>query len=436
MQGAVGLGLTAGMGTSHQITNETGKTYAGTSVDAANVSIDAGKDLNLSGSRVRGKHVVLDVEGDINATSKQDERNYNSSGGGWDASAGVAIQNRTLVAPVGSAGFNFNTEHDNSRLTNDGAAGVVASDGLTGHVKGDANLTGATIADLSGKGNLKVDGAVNAQNLKDYRDKDGGSGGLNVGISSTTLAPTVGVAFGRVAGEDYQAEQRATIDVGQTKDPARLQVGGGVKGTLNQDAAQATVVQRNKHWAGGGSEFSVAGKSLKKKNQVRPVETPTPDVVDGPPSRPTTPPASPQPIRATVEVSSPPPVSVATVEVVPRPKVETAQPLPPRPVAAQVVPVTPPKVEVAKVEVVPRPKVETAQPLPPRPVVAEKVTTPAVQPQLAKVETVQPVKPETTKPLPKPLPGGEGDESAAAGCGDRPAAAAGQATEGDPRPRG
>ncbi|CFP42874.1 adhesin [Bordetella pertussis] len=404
VQGAVGLGLTAGMGTSHQITNETGKTYAGTSVDAANVSIDAGKDLNLSGSRVRGKHVVLDVEGDINATSKQDERNYNSSGGGWDASAGVAIQNRTLVAPVGSAGFNFNTEHDNSRLTNDGAAGVVASDGLTGHVKGDANLTGATIADLSGKGNLKVDGAVNAQNLKDYRDKDGGSGGLNVGISSTTLAPTVGVAFGRVAGEDYQAEQRATIDVGQTKDPARLQVGGGVKGTLNQDAAQATVVQRNKHWAGGGSEFSVAGKSLKKKNQVRPVETPTPDVVDGPPSRPTTPPASPQPIRATVEVSSPPPVSVATVEVVPRPKVETAQPLPPRPVAAQVVPVTPPKVEVAKVEVVPRPKVETAQPLPPRPVVAEKVTTPAVQPQLAKVETVQPVKPETTKPLPKPLP--------------------------------
>lgn len=131
----------------------------------------------------------------------------------------MAIQNRTLVAPVGSAGFNFNTEHDNSRLTNDGAAGVVASDGLTGHVKGDANLTGATIADLSGKGNLKVDGAVNAQNLKDYRDKDGGSGGLNVGISSTTLAPTVGVAFGRVAGEDYQAEQRATIDVGQTKDP-------------------------------------------------------------------------------------------------------------------------------------------------------------------------------------------------------------------------
>ena len=77
-----------------------------------NVSIDAGKDLNLSGSRVRGKHVVLDVEGDINATSKQDERNYNSSGGGWDVSAGVAIQNRTLVAPVGSAGFNFNTEHD------------------------------------------------------------------------------------------------------------------------------------------------------------------------------------------------------------------------------------------------------------------------------------------------------------------------------------
>ncbi|KCV54748.1 filamentous hemagglutinin/adhesin [Bordetella bronchiseptica] len=404
VQGAVGLGLTAGMGTSHQITNETGKTYAGTSVDAANVSIDAGKDLNLSGSRVRGKHVVLGVEGDINATSKQDERNYNSSGGGWDASAGVAIQNRTLVAPVGSAGFNFNTEHDNSRLTNDGAAGVVASDGLTGHVKGDANLTGATIADLSGKGNLKVDGAVNAQNLKDYRDKDGGSGGLNVGISSTTLAPTVGVAFGRVAGEDYQAEQRATIDVGQTKDPARLQVGGGVKGTLNQDAAQATVVQRNKHWAGGGSEFSVAGKSLKKKNQVRPVETPTPDAVDGPPSRPTTPPASPQPIRATVEVSSPPPVSVATVEVVPRPKVETAQPLPPRPVAAQVVPVAPAKVEVAKVEVVQRPKVETAQPLPPRPVVAEKVTTPAVQPQLAKVETVQPVKPETAKPLPKPLP--------------------------------
>ena len=53
VQGAVGLGLTAGMGTSHQITNETGKTYAGTSVDAANVSIDAGKDLNLSGSRVR-----------------------------------------------------------------------------------------------------------------------------------------------------------------------------------------------------------------------------------------------------------------------------------------------------------------------------------------------------------------------------------------------
>ena len=74
-----------------------------------------------------------------------------------------------------------------------------------------------------------------------------------------------------MAGEDYQAEQRATIDVGQAKDPSRLQVGGGVKGTLNQDAAKATVVQRNKHWAGGGSEFSVAGKSLKKKNQVRPV---------------------------------------------------------------------------------------------------------------------------------------------------------------------
>ncbi|KCV25026.1 hypothetical protein L489_3314 [Bordetella bronchiseptica 00-P-2730] len=95
---------------------------------------------------------------------------------------------------------------------------------------------------------------------------------------------------------------------------------------------------------------------------------------------------------------------MASVEVVPRPKVETAQPLPPRPVAAQTVPVTSPKVDVAKVEVVQRPKVETAQPLPPRPVVAEKVTTPAVQPQLAKAETVPPVKPETAKPLPKPLP--------------------------------
>ncbi|AOB26674.1 hemagglutinin repeat-containing protein [Bordetella bronchiseptica] len=405
MQTAVGLGLTAGVGTSHQITNETGKTYAGTSLDAANVSIEAGKDLNLSGSRVRGTRVALGVEGDINATGKQDERNYNSSGGGWDASAGVAIQNRTLVAPVGSAGFNFNTEHDNSRLTNDGATGVVATDGLTGHVLGDANVIGATIADLSGQGNLKVDGAVNAQNLKDYRDKDGGSGGLNVGISSTTLAPTVGVSFGRVAGEDYQAEQRATIDVGQTKNPSRLQVGGGITGALNQDAAKATVVQRDKHWAGGGSEFSVQGKSLKKPNRVRPATpTPRPDAVDGPPSGPATPPASPQPIRAKVEVSSPPPASVASVEVVPRPKVETAQPLPPRPVAAQTVPVTSPKVDVAKVDVVPRPKVETAQPLPPRPVVAEKVTTPALQPQLAKAETVPPVKPETAKPLPKPLP--------------------------------
>ncbi|KDB92102.1 flagellar L-ring protein FlgH, partial [Bordetella bronchiseptica D993] len=131
----------------HQITNETGKTYAGTSVDAANVSIDAGKDLNLSGSRVRGKHVVLDVEGDINATSKQDERNYNSSGGGWDATLGVAAAPRFMDGII------------NDKLDTDISGGNTANG--TGKSSANNTFTGTittTVIGVLPNGNLQIAG--------------------------------------------------------------------------------------------------------------------------------------------------------------------------------------------------------------------------------------------------------------------------------------
>lgn len=272
VQAAAGVGVTAGLSGSHMVRHGAGQTYEGSALRGTRLHIQA-RDLNLDASMAQATRMDLQVARDLKAISRQDEQRFDQTGGNWEVSLGAAIQNRTLVAPVGTIGAGVRHEHDYQALTQNGQAGLLASQGLHATVGRDARLRGALIADASNQGNLDIAGRIHAETVHDYRDKDGYEVGASVGISSTTLNPTFSLTLGRPAVEQYRAVRQATIAMGGAPGTPRYTARGGVSGRLNTDAGQAVVVQRAERWASARTEFSFGPPSRRDKADSSPPGT-------------------------------------------------------------------------------------------------------------------------------------------------------------------
>ncbi|QIX99356.1 filamentous hemagglutinin N-terminal domain-containing protein [Bordetella bronchiseptica] len=264
MQAAAGVGVTAGLSGSHMVRHGAGQTHEGSALRATQLRMQA-RDLNLDASMAQATRIDLQVARDLNAISRQDDQRFAQTGGNWEVSLGAAIQNRTLVAPVGTIGGGVQHEHDNWVLTQNGQAGLLAARGLRATVGRDARLRGALVADASNQGGMDVAGRIHAEALHDYRDKDGYETGASVGISSTTLNPTLSLTLARPAVEQYRAVRQATIAMGTAPGAPRYTARAGVAGQLNTDSGQAVVVQRAERWASARTEFSFDQPSRRDK---------------------------------------------------------------------------------------------------------------------------------------------------------------------------
>ncbi|AMS17599.1 hypothetical protein A3218_26095 [Pseudomonas chlororaphis] len=259
-----GIGVSVGYSGSLDETKATGVAYQNAQVLGDKVVIKAKKDLELTGAKVTGNDVGLDIAGNTRVTSVQDTSDMKHTVGNWGGSAGVALTTTSIVAPTGGANGGGGKDTDHGALTAE-QSGITAKNTLNANIGGDLNLKGAHLISQSGQGELNVAGKIKAEQLQDSRNKDGGSGGGGGGLSKTGLA-SVSLNVTRVDQVHYDATQNATI--------AGLQIksGQGVEGPLNRDADKTLNVTRDKHIAGNDVSITagiadVKGMAAKAKTK-------------------------------------------------------------------------------------------------------------------------------------------------------------------------
>ncbi|MEN0108047.1 MAG: hemagglutinin repeat-containing protein, partial [Pseudomonas sp.] len=274
-----GVGASVGADGSHDRTEESSTSYTNGLISGANVTIKAKGDHLMEGANIDAGHLDYAIGGTQTITSKQDNYNMEHERGSWSVGAGVAISTLGIV-PTGSASASGGKDYDKSDLT--AVQSGIQAGSMNLHVGGNQNLTGAHIINTSGQGSYRVDGTLTVADLADSRDKDGGYGGGGGGISKSGV-PSVVVEAGRVDQVKYEATQHSTIQIGTGK-PAEgapqseggISVGGGIVGTLNQDAGKMTEVTRDDKVAGTDIKIELALPAMKKKKNKTAAEVDIP----------------------------------------------------------------------------------------------------------------------------------------------------------------
>lgn len=256
-QASCGTGVNVSVAGSSTLDQSERLTQLHSRLQAGQVQLVAGQDLNLLGAQADAAgQLFAQVGGNLNLITRRDTQRSKTEGGDWNASLGVAANTRTLGTPTASLGATVRLEHDNAAIASQ-ASGLQAAR-LQLAVRGDARLRGGLIT-ASGTGStVAIQGRTTVSDLQDWRDHDGGYFGASIGISATTSMPSGSVSGGRIAGERYAATRRATIDVGQTRGQGRVQTRGGVSGTLNQAAGQALRVETDRQWAQNDISFTLS----------------------------------------------------------------------------------------------------------------------------------------------------------------------------------
>lgn len=178
--GTKGWGVSASMSNAHGDANSDAVMQNNTHVTAANnVTIVSGGDTNVIGSDVSGKHVSVDVGGNLNIASVQDttvsEAHQSSSGGGFSISQGG-----------GSA--SFSSQHGDAHGNYAGVkeqAGIQAGDGgFEVNVKGNTDLKGAIIASTADPSkNTLTTGTLTYSDIQNHSDYSASSSGFSAGTS-------------------------------------------------------------------------------------------------------------------------------------------------------------------------------------------------------------------------------------------------------------
>ncbi|MCJ9713733.1 hypothetical protein LWS69_32270, partial [Bordetella hinzii] len=217
------------------------------------------------------RNADIDVGGKLRIQTVQDIHRSSTTGGNWNLSLGAAVNNRTIGTLTGNIGATVRHEHDHSALAAQ-IAGIDAGGRLGMTVKGDATLIGGALTARGPGSLLDIQGRLDAREVKDYRDHDGGYSGGSVGISASTSLTSGSISGGRIAGEQLASTVHGTIDIGQRTGRGQLQAGGGVSGTLNQDAGKVRSVEQDRKWAQSDisitlSKLDLGGKKAKQQRE-------------------------------------------------------------------------------------------------------------------------------------------------------------------------
>ncbi|KVO99010.1 hypothetical protein WJ82_24710 [Burkholderia ubonensis] len=220
-------------------------THQSSVITGDQVTVQSKGDSALSGARVDGRQVKLEVGEALKVESAQDRHQQTHESGRWGATAGAAIgilADTPYVAPVFSVQGGYGKDYDNGQQIAQ-RSGVRATERLDATVGRDLQLTAAALASGTGAGQVKVAGKTVAQTLEDTRDKDGGSGGGSAGFGKDGLV-NVTLDGGRVSQMHYRATQASGVDV---KD---FESAGGVAGALQRDSGSLTQVTRDERIVG------------------------------------------------------------------------------------------------------------------------------------------------------------------------------------------
>ncbi|RZT42932.1 two-partner secretion domain-containing protein [Cupriavidus agavae] len=223
-----------------------------TTLDANKVNMRSGGDTTLAGANVNAKDVSVKTGGKLNIESVQDTVDYNRKKANAGLSAGAAVgviqaTGTVYVIPTFSVQAGGGTEHRTERTTA-AQSGIKGSDSLNVETGGDLNLKGGHLISDAGKGTANIGGSVNAENVNDKIDQDGGYGGGGFGISRTGMG-TVSAWGETVDDVDKQTRQNATI--------AGVSVtAGGVNGDVNAEAGKATQTITDKTTTGNKLSFT------------------------------------------------------------------------------------------------------------------------------------------------------------------------------------
>ncbi|WP_080424010.1 C80 family cysteine peptidase [Burkholderia ubonensis] len=220
-------------------------THQSSVITGDQVTVQSKGDTTLSGARVDGRQVKLEVGEALKVESAQDRHQQTHESGRWGATAGAAmgiLADTPYVAPVFSVQGGYGKDYDNGQQIAQ-RSGVRATERLDATVGRDLQLTAAALASGTGAGQVKVAGKTVAQTLEDTRDKDGGSGGGSAGFGKDGLV-NVTLDGGRVSHVHYRATQASGVDV-KDFEPA-----GGVEGALQRDSGSLTQVTRDERIVG------------------------------------------------------------------------------------------------------------------------------------------------------------------------------------------
>ncbi|KDD96270.1 adhesin FhaS [Bordetella bronchiseptica MO275] len=247
---------TAGLSGHHEHAASERRTHGRAGVRAANVHLQAARDLVMQGARVQAAQGArVEVGGALSMTSVQDVHDESHTSADWMAAAGAhaSTGNGFKPQPVAQVGVSFSHGHDRGAIVAQ-RTGIAAGGPLSVRVGGDAQLTGADLVSTAGQGRVQVGGRVRAEQLADRRDRDGGSAGVSApALLSTSTRPTLVVSGGRLERDHYDAVHRSVIAVS----PGGLAAADGVSGHLQRDPVTGLRVLRDEHWAGGDMAFTL-----------------------------------------------------------------------------------------------------------------------------------------------------------------------------------
>ncbi|BAO68876.1 adhesin [Bordetella bronchiseptica] len=247
---------TVGLSGRHEHEASERRTHDQTGIRAANVRLQAARDLVMQGARVdAAQSAQVEVGGTLSMASVQDVHDESRTSASWMLAAGAHASsgNGFKPQPVVQVAASFSHGHDRGAVVAQ-RTGIAAGGPLSVRVAGDAHLTGADLASADRQGSVHVGGRVRAGQLADWRDRDGGSAGVSApAILSTSTRPTLVVSGGRLARDHYAATQRSVIAVA----PDGFTAAGGVSGHLQRDPAAGREVLRDEHWAGGDMAFTL-----------------------------------------------------------------------------------------------------------------------------------------------------------------------------------
>lgn len=273
--------VTAQAGYNKTTTSNDTLKHTNSELNAKNISIKTGGDLNLNSSNIDAdKKVNIDVAGNINITSKQDITIDSSETNGGGANLGLSMGTHGSTF---TGGGNYNhAESNTDQAKVEKQAGISSKDEVNINTGGDLTLTGGNI--ISERGNVDVGGDLIVNEIKDHTKQDGYSIGVGLSFDPTEggTPVTPDLSFSQAERKDYQATNHGTIDIGT----GNVNASGNISDNLNTEREKAHTVEKDKEYGEVGGSVTIVNLSTKStptstSDTPEPISSNTPPVVTG-----------------------------------------------------------------------------------------------------------------------------------------------------------